>query len=157
MEPDFQHYPASVLPDVDIDSVDVRVIIGEAFGKQSPVTSYSATLYLECRLPGGSTLALPDTYQESATYVVTGKIRIDGEDYPGGVLAVAAAGETVRLEAVDDSRVMVIGGDRLGERLIWWNFVSHSRERVDKAKLDWKDGRFGKVPGDDEFIPLPEK
>ena len=72
-------------------------------------------------------------------------------------MAVACAGKTVALNAERDSRVMVIGGDPLGTRHIWWNFVSSSRDRIEKAKSDWKDGRFDSVPGDNEFIPLPNK
>lgn len=156
IEAAFIHYPSNDLPDLDIDGVSVRVIIGDAYGMHSPVTSYSATLYLECNLPSGSALVLPDSCQELAAYVVAGNVRIDDERYPGGVLAVAASGRPVRLEAVEDSRVMVFGGDHIGDRILWWNFVSSSRDRMEKAKKDWKDGRFGKVPGDDEFIPLPE-
>jgi redox-sensitive bicupin YhaK (pirin superfamily) len=157
MAPDFKHYPATDLPDFDIDGVRIRVIIGDAYGYRSPVTAWSTMLYLECRLPKGSALTLPGSCEELGMYVVTGKIRIENGVYPGGVLAVANAGKAVKIEAVDQSRVMVIGGDHVGERIIWWNFVSSSRARLDQAKMDWREGRFGKVPGDDEFIPLPER
>jgi redox-sensitive bicupin YhaK (pirin superfamily) len=157
MEPAFRHFSAADLPEFDIEGVRVRVIMGSAYGKQSPVTTYSATLYLECQLPARSTLALPDSFQELGAYVVTGKISIGDDHYPGGVLAVAAPGKALIIEAIEDSRVMVFGGDHPGERTIWWNFVSSSKERLDKAKKDWRDGRFGKVPGDEEFIPLPER
>lgn len=157
MEPDFSHFPADDLPDLDVDGVKVRVIIGEAYGHRSPVPAQSAMLYLECRFPKGSTLTLPDSYKELGAYVVTGSVRIGSDEFSGGVLAVASPGKTVTIEAVEDSRVMIIGGDNLGRRTIWWNFVSSSRERMEKAKKDWKDGNFGTVPGDEEFIPLPEK
>ena len=51
---------------------------------------------------------------------------------------------------------MLIGGAKLdGERHICWNFVASSKERIERAKADWKEGRFPKVPGDEvEFIPL---
>ncbi len=157
IDPAFEHYPADTLPELDIDGSKVRVIIGEAYGKSSPVTLYSPMLYLECRVPKGGTLTLPESYAELAAYIVSGNITIDGERYTEGVLAVATRGASVTLTANDDSRIMVIGGDPVGERKIWWNFVSSSAERMEAAKLDWKEGRFGKVPGDDEFIPLPEK
>ena len=157
IDPVFEHYPADSLPELGIDGSRVRVIIGEAYGKTSPVTLYSPMLYLECRVPKDATLTLPDAYAELAAYVVSGDVTIDGEGYTEGVLAVAASGASVTLTANDDSRIMVIGGDPVGERKIWWNFVSSSAERMEAAKQDWKEGRFGKVPGDDEFIPLPEK
>lgn len=154
--PAFDHFPASDLPEVDVNDVKVRVIIGKAFGRRSPVTSYSTMLYLECRLPKGSVLELPTAYRELATYVVSGQVLIEKEVYDDGVMAIASQGQTVTLEALDDSRVMVIGGDPVGERQIWWNFVSGSTARLERAKQDWTEGRFETVPGDDEFIPLPD-
>ena len=157
IDPAFEHYPADSLPELDVDGSYVRVIIGEAYGQSSPVRLYSPMLYLECRVPRRNVLTLPESYSELAAYVVSGNVTIDDEPYGEGVLAVAASGATVRLVANEDSRVMVIGGDPVGERKIWWNFVSSSGERMEIAKRDWKEGRFGKVPGDDEFIPLPDK
>lgn len=157
MDPAFEHYPADQLPGVDVDGVQVCVIIGQAYGRQSPVSVRSTMLYLECKLPKGSALTLPEDYQELGAYVVSGLIRIDGNDYVPGVLAVAAPGKSVVLSAVEESRVMVIGGESLGERQLWWNFVASSQDRINQAKADWQAGRFGQVPGDAEFIPLPEK
>ncbi len=156
-DPAFQHYAMDVLPEVDVDGVTVRIIIGEAYGESSPVATYSATLYLECVIPAGTHIVLPDECTELAAYVVSGSVRIDKQRHADGVMAVACAGKTVALNAERDSRVMVIGGDPVGTRHIWWNFVSSSRDRIEKAKSDWKDGHFDSVPGDNEFIPLPNK
>ena len=155
-EPSFIHYPASDLPELDVEGVTVRVIIGEAYGHSSPVKSYSPMLYLECRLPESSELVLPESYRELAAYVVSGEVHIDQNTYTDGTMAVACPQKTVRLHARKDSRVMVIGGDPLGNRQIWWNFVSSSKDRIEKAKTDWKEGRFDNVPGETEFIPLPD-
>jgi redox-sensitive bicupin YhaK (pirin superfamily) len=155
-EPGFLHYPADSLPEITTTKSSVRVIMGEAFGQRSPVKTYSPTLYLECLLQAGATLVLPSGYDELAIYVVSGELRIGGESYPGGVMAVAAEGHTVSVEAAADSRFMVIGGSHLGERTVWWNFVSSSKDRIEQAKLDWKEGRFAPVPGETEFIPLPD-
>lgn len=156
MAPAFVHYPANDIPEFEIEGVKIRVIMGEAYGYVSPVTTYSSTLYLDCDLPEGAVFTLPQGCAELAAYVVSGQVRIDGEEYPDTLMAVAVAGKTLTLEATKASRVMVIGGDSLGERNIWWNFVSSSSERLEQAKRDWKEGRFGAVAGDDEFIPLPE-
>ena len=155
-DPAFVHYPASELPDIDQDGVNVRVIIGEAFGQRSPVATLTRMLYLECRLPQGSSLPLPNTEQDLAFYVVSGQVSVDGQPYSSGLMAVAGPDRDVRVDAVADSRVMVIGGDNLGRRHIWWNFVSTSRDRIEQAKTDWRENRFDAVPGETEFIPLPE-
>ena len=156
-EPAFRHYAAADLPELTIAGCTVRIIMGEYFDEKSPVTTYSQTLYLECVLPTGSDLTLPRDTQELAVYIVDGRVEINGTSYGGGVMVVAGAGQALELAANEHSRVMVIGGDALGERHIWWNFVSSSHERMQAAKADWREGRFGTVPGDDEFIPLPER
>ncbi len=153
--PEFVHYPANDLPELEQDGLQVRVIIGEAYGVRSPVKSYSPMLYLECRAKQGSTMTLPDRYDEQAVYVVSGEIAIDGQRLASGVMGVMSPGQASQITANADCRVMVIGGAPVGPRHIWWNFVSSSRERIERAKLDWQHKRFAMVPGDDEFIPLP--
>jgi len=156
IEPAFAHYPAGDLPEFEVDGVVVRVIIGDAFGQRSPVAVHAPMLYLEWRMPAGTTLTLPDHYDECGAYVVEGEVRVGGETLGSGLLAVARPGKAVKVEAVADSRVLVIGGENLGRRHIWWNFVSSSRERIAQAKDDWQAMRFDTIPGDDEeFIPLP--
>jgi redox-sensitive bicupin YhaK (pirin superfamily) len=168
IEPDFVHYPAENLPELEQDGLQVRVIIGEAYGVRSPVViigeaygvrspvkSYCPMLYLECRAKQGSTLNLPEVYEEQAVYVVSGEVDIDEQRLSSGVMAVTSPGEAVQMTATADSRVMVIGGAPVGSRHIWWNFVSSSRERIEQAKTDWRQNRFKMVPGESESIPLP--
>ena len=155
-EPTFDHYPADALPQFMRGDVTVRVILGEAWGKQSPVRADGRILYLECRMPAGSSLDVPAAYPELAAYVVSGTVRIGAETCSDGTMMVGQDGQPLRIEASQDSRVMVIGGDPVGERHIWWNFVSSSKERIEQAKSDWKAGRFPHVPGETEFIPLPD-
>jgi redox-sensitive bicupin YhaK (pirin superfamily) len=155
MEPSFIHYPAAALPALEIGGCAVRVIMGAAFGHESPVATYSPTLYLEVEMPPAAHFVLPAA-GECAAYVVSGEVEIDGTRHAEGVMAVARPGTTPGLNAVTASRIMVVGGAPLGPRHIWWNFVSSSKERIEQAKRDWVDGKIGKVAGDDEFIPLPE-
>ncbi len=112
-------------------------------------------LYLECRIPKGATLTLPDAYPEIAAYVVAGDIHIEQESYQSGAMAIAAADQKVSLHASADSHVMVIGGAPLGKRHIWCNFVSSSQQRIEQAKTEWQQQRFDSGPGETEFIPLP--
>jgi redox-sensitive bicupin YhaK (pirin superfamily) len=155
-DPAFQHIPADELPQIEMQGVTVRVIIGEAYGQTSPVPAYAETLYLECCMPGGTSLTLPEGNAELGAYVVSGAVTIDGQSYTEGMMAIACPGDTLKLTAGSDSTVMVMGGETIGKRTIWWNFVSSSKERIEDAKKDWKEKRFELVPGDDSFIPLPE-
>jgi hypothetical protein len=156
MEPSFLHYPASSLPERTIDGCAVRLIMGSAYGLQSPVLTYSPTLYFEAALPGGGVLTVLDEAPERAVYVVTGSVAIGGASYREGTLAVLRRGAMVSLRAAAETRVIVVGGAPLGPRHIWWNFVSSAEARIERAKRDWAEMRMGTVAGDDERIPLPE-
>jgi len=155
-EPSFVHYPAADLPELEVGGATLRVIIGEAFGHASPVAVCTPTLYLECRMPEGSVVELPEACEEQAVYVVAGRLRVGHETLDAATMAVARPGRPLRLAAVHDSHAIVIGGAALGERHIWWNFVSSSKEAIEAAKRDWQAGRFDPVPGETDFIPLPE-
>jgi redox-sensitive bicupin YhaK (pirin superfamily) len=154
IEPRFQHVPASELPVVDGAGMRATVILGAGFGVRSPVTTAIDTLYVDVLLTNGATMALPEV-AEAAVYVVSGELRAGSCVLRAGTMGVIASGSQAPLNALADSRVMVIGGESPGERHVWWNFVSSSRSRIDQAKADWRAGRFAAVPGDDEFIPLP--
>ncbi len=156
--PSFEHHAASAVPLVERPGAELRVIAGEAFGARSPVTVLSPTLYVDARLRAGAELALPSEHAQRAAYVVAGSVVCDGAPFASGAMLVFREGATARVAAVGDARVMLLGGAPLdGERHIWWNFVASSQDRIERAKADWKAGRFPKVPGDDvEFIPLPE-
>ena len=155
-DPDFTHYPASSLPGFEQEGVSIRVIMGEMSGRESPVRQAVPTLYLECHLNTGTVLSLPDNYDEIAAYVVSGELRIGQVMVGEGRMVVAAAGETMRLESTRDSHVMIVGGAKFGKRHLWWNYVSSSQQRIEQAKQDWRENRFDPVPGETEFIPLPD-
>jgi redox-sensitive bicupin YhaK (pirin superfamily) len=61
------------------------------------------------------------------------------------------------LAANGPARAVLVGGAPLGPRHVWWNFVSSRKERIVQAADDWQAGRFESVPGETEFIPLPER
>ena len=156
-EPTFQHYPAGDIPAVSIDGADIRVVLGTAFGVSSPVATRSETLYVEVNLEPGQSVALPDA-EELAVYVVEGSVAINREFVDAGVLAILQSGSSGKVSARTQAKIMFAGGDALeGERIIWWNFVSSSRERLERAKEDWRMQRFDTVPGETDFVPLPER
>ena len=156
IEPAFVHTPATDLPQIDQPGITLRIIMGEAFGEHSPVTTYSPTLYVDCVMEAGATLQLPRLAEQTAIYVAEGELAIGGTVVSAGAMAVVADQAGPALTSNQASRCMIIGGDPVGERHIWWNFVSSSKDRIEQAKLDWRGGSFDAVPGDDEFIPLPE-
>jgi len=156
VEPAFYHYPQQQVPQVTVDGVPVRVMIGSAYGVTSPVKQFSETLYLEADLRVGQSLILPAA-PERAVYVVSGELQAaEATTLPESSMTVFADQSGVRVTAVRDTRIALIGGAPVGERFIEWNFVSSRRERINQAKEDWRAQRFTKVPGDEEeFIPLP--
>ncbi|TDR38688.1 hypothetical protein DFR29_11916 [Tahibacter aquaticus] len=154
--PWFRHYPGSSLPRVQHDGASLHVLMGRAFGVESPVQAPSPTLYVWMDVSAGSRVSLQADYAERALYVVSGGIEVDGQAVPANELAVLAA-QADSFTAVVDSRVVLLGGDALdGPRHLWWNFVASSRERIEQAKQDWAAQRFPSVPDETEFIPLPE-
>lgn len=154
-EPSFHHYSERDIPAAQVDGVQVRVMIGSAWGLRSPVKSHSETLYAEAVLKAGQALQLPDS-PERAVYVLQGSLQAAGTNLAAHNMAVISTDQRVSLTALEDSRIVLIGGETVGRRFIEWNFVSSRKERIAQAKDDWRDGRFAKVLGDEnEFIPLP--
>jgi redox-sensitive bicupin YhaK (pirin superfamily) len=156
-EPCFRHHEAGVLPRFEQGGARLRLIAGSAFGRTSPVEVFSELFYLDADMPAGSGFALHDRLGERALYVASGELEVGGDVHPAGRLLLLSDDGDTRLRARSDARVMCFGGQPLdGERHIWWNFVSSSQERIERAKADWKAERFASVPGETERIPLPE-
>ncbi len=155
--PSFQHFDASSLPAIEDRGVTARVIAGKAFGKTSPVGMLSELLYVDVALAAGATVPLDPDQEERAIYVADGEVDIAGETFEGPRLLVFRPGDRITVKAKAPSRLMFLGGAALeGPRYIWWNFVSSRKERIEQAKDDWRSGRFAAVPGETEFIPLPD-
>ena len=153
VEPAFEHHGAEALPAAEVSGARVRLILGEAFGLRSPVRADLATLYAELRVPAGRELALPHA-PELAVYVVEGAVAIGDCALAAHTMGVIGGPGVLRAES--DSLVMLLGGEPAGPRHLWWNFVASTPERIERAKRDWANGAFARVPGETEFIPLPE-
>jgi redox-sensitive bicupin YhaK (pirin superfamily) len=156
--PGFCHTPASDIPELEVNGATVRVLVGSAFGKSSPVVTYSQTLYLDVMLKAGHELSLSSLPAEAAIYPISGELDIDGTSLALHSMALLDTSGTQLVKAGKASQFVVIGGEPLdGHRFMSWNFVSSSKERIVKASEDWEAQRFDKVPGETEFIPLPAK
>jgi redox-sensitive bicupin YhaK (pirin superfamily) len=155
--PAFAHHAAGDLPVFHAPGVEARLIAGEAFGLRSRVVTHSPLFYVHAELAAGAALALPAGHSERAAYVVRGSLAHGAHSHAAGRLLVFGPGDAA-IRAETPATVMLLGGEPLGPRHIWWNFVSSRKERIEQAKADWQAGRF-KLPAhdDDEFIPLPEE
>jgi len=154
----FAHHDASELPVETAEGKTIRVVAGSLYGMTSPVTTASDTTFADVTLAAGASLPIDPDAEERAIYVVEGQIEILADRFGVGQLLVLRPGDRITVTALAPTRLVLVGGAAMdGPRHIWWNFVSSRKERIDQAKADWKAGRFGPVPGDIEFIPLPEE
>jgi redox-sensitive bicupin YhaK (pirin superfamily) len=155
--PEFHHHDAQSLPRIQRNGAELVLIAGTAYGETSPVKVFAPMFFIEARLEAGAELALPEEHAERGVHVIEGEVSWGDVTLTATQMAVQAGESAPALRAKAASRLMLFGGAPLdGERHLWWNFVSSSRERIEQAKADWAAHRFGKVTGDEEeFIPLP--
>ena len=155
--PGFNNYRPEQLPIFTDKGIWMRLIAGNAYGLNNDVKTNSPLFYLHVVLEAGTKFSLPKEHPERAIYIVKGSIEAGGNEYKDGQMLVFTKGADPIISAKENSTIMLLGGEPLGERFIWWNFVSSRKERIEQAKEDWKQGRIILPPNDNkEFIPLPE-
>ena len=157
--PSFQHIAAAAIPLVRLDAATAHVVAGSAFGATSPLATSSPTLAVvfDFAVASGVAVTLPaDDATERALYALDHPIEVDGVKVDEFTMVVLEAGSTPKITAPRGGRVVLVGGESLGHRFVSWNFVASTRERIRAAEADWRAQRFPKVPGETEFIPLPE-
>ncbi|RPD46150.1 pirin family protein [Hymenobacter sediminis] len=155
--PAFTNYQPHELPVFTEPGVWMRLIAGDAFGLRNEVQTHSPLFYLHVVLQPGARFGLPRGYPERGAYVAKGLVEVNGRTYGPGQLLVFTPGIDPVLIAREASTLMLLGGEPLGERYIWWNFVSSRKERIEQAKADWQAGRIALPPNDNaEFVPLPQ-
>lgn len=156
--PEFHHHTVAALPQLRRNGAFLRVIAGRAYGEESPVRVFADTFNVAVDLDAGAELVIEDGHVERALYMLEGDAQLDGADIPDKHLVVLDPGTRPVLRAKTPLKAMLLGGEPLdAPRHLWWNFVSSSRQRIEQAKQDWLDGNFGRIPGEVEFIPLPER
>lgn len=155
--PAFEHYDKADLPTLTGEGMTVRIIAGSMFGTRSPVRVSSPMFYADVDLTVGSSVPLDAEHEERAIFTVYGQIEIAGDVFEPGRLLIFRPGDRITVRAKTAARFVVLGGEPMdGPRHLWWNFVSSRPERIEQAKADWRQARFDTVPGDPEFIPLPD-
>ena len=156
-DPSFFNYKPEQLPIQTDKGIWLRVIAGNAYGLRSDVSTHSPLFYIHAELKVGSLFRLRPEHSERGLYIVKVSLEVKGQRYLAGQMLVFTKSADPDLRAVEDCTLMLLGGEPLGDRFIWWNFVSSRRERIEQAKEDWKQGRIILPPNDNhEFIPLPE-
>lgn len=154
--PSFHNYKPEALPVFTDTGVWMRLIAGNAYGLSNSVQTHSPLFYLHVSLDRGARFGLPKEHSERGFYIAGGSVAIGGTTYSSGQMLVFTKGADPVIVAKEPATLMLLGGEPLGERFIWWNFVSSRRERIEQAKWDWKTGRIALPPTDNqEFIPLP--
>ena len=156
-EPSFFNYKQNELPVYTDKGVWMRLVAGNAFGLKNQVKVNSPLFYLHVTLDTGAKFTLPSEHSERAVYIVRGGLVFEGRDYVAGQMLVFKKEAHPVLAARESCTLMMLGGEPLGDRFIWWNFVSSRKERIEQAKNDWKEGKILLPPNDNqEFVPLPE-
>ncbi|PRY03964.1 hypothetical protein CLV24_13829 [Pontibacter ummariensis] len=155
--PSFKNYTSQELPIFTDTGVWMRLIAGNAFGLKSHVHTHSPMFYLHVILDQGTRFGLPTGHTERGIYIAKGSVEFSGRTYAAGQMLVFKKGVGPVIHVKENTTLMLLGGEPLGERFIWWNFVSSRKERIEQAKADWKEGRILLPPTDNlEFVPLPE-
>ncbi|APC96859.1 pirin family protein [Francisella frigiditurris] len=155
-EPAFFHYSKENLPTFEVNDTQIKLIIGTAWNKSSPVKTYCDTLFAKINILKGNSLTLPNK-EEIGIYVLSGEITVGQEKITQYALGIPDK-ESTHILANTNSEFIILGGVSLGRRFIEWNFVSSHADRISQAKEDWLAQRFDKVVDDEnEFIPLPHK
>jgi len=155
--PSFSHHSGKDLPQWDDAGVVGQLIAGSAYGLTAGPKTHSPLFYAHLSMDAGATAEIPDGHKERALYIATGVVELDGTQYDAGKMLVLGAGAS-RVRALAPSAVMVLGGEPVGERFIYWNFVSSSKDRLAQAAADWRAGKMKLPDADDaEFIPLPDE
>ena len=158
VDPTFSHHAKNTIPLITLPGVYLHLVAGTAFGRTAPTPTYSPMFYLAAEMEAGAALELPLEHEERAVYVVSGEVDVADTPLPPRHMAVVPAAAPVKVCARSAARVILVGGAAMdGDRHIWWNFVASSREAIDEAATRWERGAFAPVPGETEFIPLPER
>jgi len=157
-EPTFHHIEAKDIPQWEQDGVQIKLIAGEAFGKKSPVPVHSSLYFLEIKSKNAVSINIGEhLFGESALYILEGSIKNDGHEYTPKQILVAKDTKLCAMELAENTTIYIFGGEAFPEqRYIHWNFVSSDKEMIEKAKYDWLEQKFPKVPNETEFVPLPD-
>jgi redox-sensitive bicupin YhaK (pirin superfamily) len=158
MDPTFTHVEADDIPAWEENGVSYKLIAGEAFGKKSPVPVYSPLYFIEIKSETTQKINIGShLFGESGLYILEGSIKSGEHTYDPKQILITNDSTLCEFEITANSTIYIFGGLPFPEEhFIFWNFVSSDKELIEKAKKDWTAQTFPKVPGETEFVPLPE-
>jgi len=155
-DPAFSHHEGDDLPQWSEGGVHGQLIAGSAYGLTAGARTHSPLFYAHLDMEAGATAEIPAGHAERALYVASGEVELDGRRFGAGTMLVLGP-DASGVRAAQRSTLMLLGGEPVGERFLYWNFVSSSTERLAQAAEDWKAGRMKLPDADDgEYIPLPD-
>ncbi|MFV8346223.1 pirin family protein [Flavobacterium sp. ZB4P13] len=159
MEPSFFHVPENQIPEWKTDNIAFKLIAGEVLGKKSPVPVYSPLYLLELKSTTQQTVTIGEhLFGESALYILEGSIESEGNVFGPKQILIAKDSKLCTFDMAENTTIYIFGGEPFPEeRIIYWNFVASTKELIEKAKEKWLAQTFDKVPGETEFVPLPEQ
>lgn len=154
-DPSFRHYDQSLIPKMEYADHSINLIAGSAFGLSSPVKTTSPLVFAEIKAKQNFNLDLTISGFELGIYIIQGSVSNGLQKISANEMLVVETNQPLKVQVETDTHFVIIGGEPLGNRFMWWNLVSSSKEKIEQAKKDWSEGRFPRVPGETEFIPLP--
>jgi redox-sensitive bicupin YhaK (pirin superfamily) len=163
--PGFEHHPREALPVLEDEGINLRLILGNAYGAVAPASVFSDTFYADVALQPGARMPLPVDHEDRGLHILEGSISVAGETFQAGQMMIFRPKDSISVAAGQSgARLIILGGATLGgPRYIWWNFVSSSQQKIEAAKEEWRKSDWGHgqfdLPPDDrnEFIPLPDR
>ena len=158
-EPDFQYVSAASLPRKSINGMEIIVAAGSGFGLNAPLQVHSPLFMVDVKSAKPNSLNIAEELKgEIAIVVVKGSVMADDEEVTAGEMLISKTQNTCKLTLNENTQVLLFGGEPFPEeRFLYWNFVSHNKERLEQAKEDWQNKQFPKVPGDETYVPLPNR
>jgi redox-sensitive bicupin YhaK (pirin superfamily) len=159
MPPRFDFIPKDELPRWEQDNLDIILVAGEGFGRKSPLKVYSPLFMVHVKAKKATCLEINGQLKGEIAIVVTrGSVEDDGTTIEAGQMLISKTEDECVINLEADTEILLFGGQPLPEeRFMYWNFVSSSKERLEKAKDDWKNKRFPVVKNDGTYIPLPSR
>jgi redox-sensitive bicupin YhaK (pirin superfamily) len=145
-DPAYQEFSAADIPLVDLPGQQVRVLSGTYGDARGPVHDpHTGVHYLDVTLGARESFRnQADVADAGFAYFFEGDGRIGEQPMAPHQLAVLSPGDVVEVNAgAHGARFLLVTGRPLGEPVVQHGpFVMNSREEIEQALADYRDGRL---------------